>query len=58
MFCAGRAVMGFGTSAALAVAPAHLQEIAHPRYRAPLSAFCELPSSGLFFSSRIGLSAK
>ncbi|KAJ5379847.1 uncharacterized protein N7496_002275 [Penicillium cataractarum] len=39
MFCGGRAIMGFGTSAALAVAPAHLQEIAHPRYRAPVSAF-------------------
>ncbi|KAJ5634253.1 hypothetical protein N7528_002095 [Penicillium herquei] len=39
MFCGGRVIMGFGTSAALAVAPAHLQEIAHPRYRAPVSAF-------------------
>ncbi|KAJ5721741.1 uncharacterized protein N7483_009675 [Penicillium malachiteum] len=38
MFCGGRVIMGFGTSAALAVALAHLQEIAHPRYRAPVSA--------------------
>lgn len=39
IFCAGRAVMGFGTSTALAVAPTLLQEIAHPRFRAQISCF-------------------
>jgi MFS family permease len=40
MFCGGRAITGFGTSIALTVAPTLLQEIAHPRFRAPLSGFC------------------
>ncbi|KAH7127611.1 general substrate transporter [Dactylonectria macrodidyma] len=39
IFCAGRAVMGFGTYLALAVAPSLLQEIAHPRFRAQISCF-------------------
>ena len=39
MFCGGRVVVGFGTSMALAVAPSLLQEIAHPRFRAQMSAF-------------------
>lgn len=38
MFCAGRVIQGFGTSASLAVAPAQLQEISHPRYRASAGA--------------------
>lgn len=41
MFCAGRAVTGFGYGIALDVAPALLLELAHPRYRGPLSAFCK-----------------
>ncbi|KAL2838637.1 general substrate transporter [Aspergillus pseudoustus] len=36
MYIAGRALMGVGISMALTIAPTLLQEIAHPRYRAPL----------------------
>ncbi|KAL3461875.1 hexose transporter protein [Aspergillus heterothallicus] len=39
IFCGGRVLLGFGTSVALTVAPALLQEIAHPRLRAQLGAF-------------------
>ncbi|KAF2008713.1 MFS general substrate transporter [Aaosphaeria arxii CBS 175.79] len=38
MFIAGRAVMGIGVQGTLVVAPALLAEIAHPRYRARISA--------------------
>ncbi|KAL3291826.1 sugar transporter [Colletotrichum asianum] len=38
-FCAGRALTGFGYGIALDVAPALRLELAHPRYRGPLSAF-------------------
>ncbi|KAF4817469.1 Lactose permease [Colletotrichum siamense] len=38
-FCVGRALTGFGYGIALDVAPALLLELAHPRYRGPLSAF-------------------
>ncbi|KAL1891936.1 hypothetical protein Sste5346_007280 [Sporothrix stenoceras] len=37
MFIGGRAVMGIGVQGTLVVAPALLQEIAHPRYRSRLS---------------------
>ncbi|KAL4791478.1 hexose transporter protein [Aspergillus venezuelensis] len=39
MFCGGRVLLGFGTSTALTVAPSLLQEVAHPRLRAQMSAF-------------------
>ncbi|ETS78610.1 hypothetical protein PFICI_10672 [Pestalotiopsis fici W106-1] len=39
VFCAGRAITGFGTSTAVAVAPTLLQEISHPRIRAQVSGF-------------------
>ncbi|ETS78620.1 hypothetical protein PFICI_10682 [Pestalotiopsis fici W106-1] len=39
MYIAGRAVMGVGISMGLTIAPTLLQEIAHPRYRAPIGTF-------------------
>ena len=45
MYIAGRAILGTGISIALAAAPTLLQEIAHPRYRAPLGGMCKFPMS-------------
>ncbi|VUC29172.1 unnamed protein product [Clonostachys rosea] len=50
MFIGGRALMGVGVQGTLVVAPALLQEIAHPRYRARIGA---LYMSIYYFASTI-----
>ncbi|CAG9997175.1 unnamed protein product [Clonostachys byssicola] len=50
MFVGGRALMGVGVQGTLVVAPALLQEIAHPRYRARIGA---LYMSIYYFASTI-----